>query len=200
MPSHQHGEEHDFNDPKVAIEYAKHVKKWNKRTGPELAKVLTEKGFKGGLILDAGCGAGVVASEIASRIPKAKVVGIDLSPAMIDISRKSAKEYGVEKRTQFRQADAQDLPFKDDEFDAVISMAMLHEVPDPVKYLREMDRVLKPNGILIVRDLKKSGLGVFMHFLRDAYKFEAAREIVAKARIRQVKESKKMVLTYQFVF
>ena len=75
---------------------------------------------EGKYILDVGCGAGVTPSYIAKRYG-CKVVGVDISEGMIERSREMAKREGVADRAEFRVADAQDLPFEDDLFDAIIT-------------------------------------------------------------------------------
>jgi len=96
-------------------------------------------------VLDVGCGAGVTPSFIAKRYG-CRVVGVDISEGMIERSNERAKREGVADRVEFRVADAQDLPFEDDLFDAVICESVLAMVPDKPKAMHEYVRVIKPGG------------------------------------------------------
>jgi ubiquinone/menaquinone biosynthesis C-methylase UbiE len=82
--------------------------------------------------------------------PDAKVSGIDLSPAMLDIARKRADELG--RDVDLREGDAHELPFGDGSFDAVVCTYSLCNIPDVGRAVGEMRRVLKPEGRLILVD------------------------------------------------
>jgi ubiquinone/menaquinone biosynthesis C-methylase UbiE len=124
----------------------------------------------GGIVLDVGCGpASITASLARATGPSGLVLGIDLSEAML--ARAVRAETGPQ--IGFLHADAQRLPLRDATVDAVVSMAVLQLVPDPVAALAEMVRVLRPGGRLAVfvptagraaglwRRLPKFGANVF---------------------------------------
>lgn len=100
---------------------------------------------KGSYVLDVGCGVGVTPCYLAKR-HGCRVVGMDIRDRMIDRSNERAKREGVEDRVEFRVADAQDLPFENDLFDAVICESVLAMVPDKPKAMHEYVRVTKPGG------------------------------------------------------
>lgn len=102
---------------------------------------------KGSYVLDVGCGVGVTPCYVAKRYG-CRVVGVDIRDRMIDRSNERAKREGVEDRVEFRVADAQDLPFEDDLFDAVICESVLAMVPDKPKAMQEYVRVTKPGGFV----------------------------------------------------
>ncbi|MGB5211550.1 MAG: methyltransferase domain-containing protein [Gammaproteobacteria bacterium] len=96
-------------------------------------------------VLDVGCGTGVFAREVTRRVgANGSVTGIDLSESMLGVAREMAA--GVD----FHQGSATNLPFEDASFDAVVSSFMLMFVPDPAQAIREMQRVLRPGGRLVV--------------------------------------------------
>jgi ubiquinone/menaquinone biosynthesis C-methylase UbiE len=99
----------------------------------------------GQYILDVGCGAGVTPCFIAKRYG-CRVVGVDISEGMIARSRERAKREGVADRVEFRVADAQDLPFEDDLFDAVITESVTAFPEDKQRAVCEYARVTKPGG------------------------------------------------------
>jgi len=93
-----------------------------------------------GKVLDVGCGAGSVAKAVKRARPDLEVVGCDVSKAALAIATASAQ--GVE----FRSAQAERLPFEDGELDFVWIFDVLEHVEDPELVLREVARVLKPDG------------------------------------------------------
>jgi len=100
---------------------------------------------EGKYVLDVGCGAGVTPCLLAKRVG-CRVVGVDISAAMIERSRERAKREGVADRVEFRVADAQDLPFEDDLFDAVITESVTAFPEDKQRAVDEYARVTKPGG------------------------------------------------------
>jgi len=100
---------------------------------------------KGKYVLVVGCGVGITPCYIAKRYG-CRVVGVDLSERMIDRSNERAKREGVEDRVEFRIADAQNLPFEDAVFDAVICESVNAFVENKQKAASEYVRVIKPGG------------------------------------------------------
>jgi len=100
---------------------------------------------EGKYVLDVGCGAGVTPCFIARRYG-CSVVGVDISEGMVERSRERAKREGVADRVEFRVADAQDLPFEDDLFDAVITESATAFPEDKQRAVSEYVRVTKPGG------------------------------------------------------
>ena len=94
-----------------------------------------------------GTGVGITSCYLARKY-STRIVGIDLSPDMVDRSRERAKRKGVAESTQFRVADAWDLPFEDDTFDAVICESVNAFIEDKIKALSEYIRVTKPQGYI----------------------------------------------------
>lgn len=104
-------------------------------------------------VVDVGCGAGID-SIIAARMVGASgsVIGVDMTPAMLERARKSAKEAEV-PNVKFLTGLAESLPVEDDWADIVISNGVLNLFPDKLGGLREMARVLKPGGRLQIGDI-----------------------------------------------
>jgi arsenite methyltransferase len=104
-------------------------------------------------VVDVGCGAGID-SIIAAKMVGARgsVIGVDMTPAMLDKARKSAKEADVQN-IEFQQGLAESLPVADNWADVVISNGVLNLFPDKLAGLREMARVLKPGGRLQIGDI-----------------------------------------------
>ena len=103
------------------------------------------RGQKNIKILEIGCGTGAFTRFLNQALPDAQVTAIDLSPNYI----KKAKSRTVDKgAVDFMVADAQSLPFKDGQYDAVVSVFLHHELPKQVReeVMIESHRVLKPDG------------------------------------------------------
>lgn len=102
-------------------------------------------------VLDLGCGTGHDAFEIATRLgPQGHVAGVDISEFLI--AEASRRALGRNLPVSFEVGDAHALRFSDECFDAVRTERMLMHVPDPVRALSEMARVLKPGGHMAVQD------------------------------------------------
>ena len=105
--------------------------------------------LKGKEVLEVGCGTGIMSHLAVERKP-AKIVCGDQAEYVLNHCRKKAAERGVSTQMEFWQLDAESLPFPDGSFDAVISGMMLGVVPNPVKAIKEMARVLRTGGSLAV--------------------------------------------------
>jgi ubiquinone/menaquinone biosynthesis C-methylase UbiE len=102
-------------------------------------------------VLDIGTGTGVVALQTAEKIGlSGKIVGIDLSDGMLAAARLKAARAGFAERVEFRKMDAEALAIEDRSFDRVLSLFALLHFPNPPVALREMLRVLRPGGKLVV--------------------------------------------------
>ena len=100
---------------------------------------------EGKYVLDVGCGTGATPCFLVKRYG-CRVVGVDISERMIERSKERAKREGVANRVEFRVADAQDLPFEDDIFDAVITESVTAFPEDKQRAVNEYARVTKPGG------------------------------------------------------
>lgn len=102
-------------------------------------------------VLEVSCGAGGGASYIMRNLGPASYTGLDLNPASIDLCRKSHDVPGLD----FVQGDAQNLPFPDESFDAVINVEASHQYPDFARFLSEVARVLRPGGYFLYTDNRR---------------------------------------------
>ncbi len=100
---------------------------------------------KGSYVLDVGCGVGVTPCFIAKKYG-CRVVGVDISPRMVERSRERARREKVTGRVEFKVADAQDLPFEDNLFDAIMTESVTAFPEDKQKAVYQYRRVTKPGG------------------------------------------------------
>lgn len=88
--------------------------------------------------------------------PDVELTAIDLSAEMLDLARQRAADLG--RNVELRQGDAQELPFADASFDTAVCTYALCSIPDEVRTIAEMDRVLRPGGLLILVDHVRSSV------------------------------------------
>jgi ubiquinone/menaquinone biosynthesis C-methylase UbiE len=100
-----------------------------------------------GDVLEVAVGTGL---NLPFYAPDLKVTGIDLSPAMLNVARQRATEAG--RQVELHEGDAHHLPFDDAAFDTVVCTLSLCNIPDPHQALREMWRVVRPDGRLVLVD------------------------------------------------
>jgi ubiquinone/menaquinone biosynthesis C-methylase UbiE len=124
-------------------------------TGPgmseevRIARLLLGLG-SGDVVLDLACGPGNFSREFARTVgPEGLVVGVDASPTMLARGAADTQRAGIENLALLR-ADATDLPFADERFDAACCFAALHLFSDPFAALDEMTRTLKPGGRIAI--------------------------------------------------
>ena len=113
-------------------------------------------------VLDVGCGSGLLLNGAAMRLTSGKATGIDIwSPhsggGNLALLWKNAKAEGVADKIEFKEADARKMPFEDAAFDVVMSSGALHHIShnfeDHERTVREMVRVLKPGGKIVLWDI-----------------------------------------------
>jgi SAM-dependent methyltransferase len=99
--------------------------------------------------VEIACGPGLVARAMAPRV--GSVLGLDLTPAMVEKARSEAAAARI-GNVSFEVGDATALDLPDDSFDGAITRFSLHHIPAPVRVLEEMRRVVRPGGLVVVSD------------------------------------------------
>jgi len=116
-------------------------------------------------ILELGSGPGLLWKSVIDRIPPGwKITLSDLSPGMLDAAWRNLVVTG--RPFQFKEIDAQAIPFEDETFDVVIANHMLYHVPDRTKAIAEVKRVLKPGGHFIATTVGEKHMHEIMDWFR----------------------------------
>lgn len=140
---------------------------------------------KPALILDVGCGTGILFDYVAEKANA--IVGLDISRKILFQAKKSAKNFGS---AHLILADADNMPFKENIFSHVFGITLLQNMPKPLKTLREIRRVVRKDAVIVVTGLKKAfaleefeGLLLNAGFVIIDLKGEGLRCYVAVCRV-----------------
>ncbi len=126
---------------------------------PDVMAEVTKEPFYD--LLDAGCGTGAMLDMFKQDFPNKQYTGIDLSEKMIETAMRKGLD-GI----HFITGDCENLPFSDDSFDVVTCSMSFHHYPNPEKFFASLNRVLRPGGRFILRDMASSSsllMWVFNH-------------------------------------
>lgn len=138
--------------------------RYKEEQGRKYCKALQHIDIADSVVLDVGCGSGLFFDKVSD---KAKIViGIDVSRKLLNKAKEKANVRG---NVYVLQADADHLPFYDKFFDRTFSFTILQNMPVPKKTLKELKRVGKPGGKMVVTGLKKAfPLNAFMDILEES--------------------------------
>ncbi|MFQ6088193.1 MAG: arsenite methyltransferase [Candidatus Methanofastidiosia archaeon] len=150
---------------------------------------------EGEAVLDFGSGAGFDCFLAAAKVVNGKVIGVDMTPKMIEKAREIAKRKGVEN-VEFRLGEIENLPVKDNSVDVVISNCVINLSADKERVFKEVYRVLKPGGRIAISDialLKKlpkkiqESIEAYVGCVGGAILIDEYKRIVETAGLRDVK-------------
>ena len=100
-------------------------------------------------LLEVGPGTGTYTFEVAKRVPDGKVIAIDIQENVIKKLEKTCEESGI-TNVEPKVMDVYNLNFDEEVFDRIFLISCLTEIPDPTRALKELNRVLKPKGLLVL--------------------------------------------------
>jgi ubiquinone/menaquinone biosynthesis C-methylase UbiE len=104
-------------------------------------------------LLEVGCGSGALCRLMVPFVaPNGHITGLDISPDMIAVARRHVAQAGLSDRVTFDAGAAESLPYADDVFDGVFAARLMLHVERPEVVLREMTRVVRPPGRIVLMD------------------------------------------------
>lgn len=109
----------------------------------------------GDTAIDLCCGTCDWTISMAKASESGHIVGLDFSEGMLKVGREKITKQGLHKQIQLIQGNAMSLPFEDESFDYATIGFGLRNVPDYMQVLREMERVVKPGGMVVCLDVSK---------------------------------------------
>lgn len=132
--------------------YAPMLAAYHRAHEPELRAMIADLPLRPGeRVLDLACGDGAYCCWLAERVgPAGEVVGVDLSPAYLELARRTVARSPHGAAVSLRLADAYALPFADGSFDLAWCAQSMFSLPDPTGALRELRRVTRPGGLVAV--------------------------------------------------
>jgi len=98
-------------------------------------------------LLDVGCGTGALLQMLSKNYPRARLAGVDPCPEMLDVAR-----YRLHDHVELKEGWAERIPYPEHTFDCVVSCNAFHYIRFPQAALAEMQRVLRPEGTLVITD------------------------------------------------
>jgi ubiquinone/menaquinone biosynthesis C-methylase UbiE len=128
------------------------VRQHGRRTAEEAAAFLLPELRRGMRLLDVGCGPGSITRGLAERLAPGQVVGLDLSKETLASAQQDASARGLEN-LQYEEGSVYQLPFPDASFDVAYAHQVLQHLREPSAALCEMLRVVRPGGLVAVREV-----------------------------------------------
>jgi len=118
-------------------------------------KILLPYVNEGDTAIDLGCGGGFFTVELAKLVGSSgKVIAVDFQPEMLELTRRFASRKKVADRITVHHCDQDDIMLTGQTADVVIAMHIVHETPDPERFLRQVSELVHPGGYLLVSEPK----------------------------------------------
>jgi ubiquinone/menaquinone biosynthesis C-methylase UbiE len=137
------------------------------RFAREILKSLPSIG-KGVVVVDLGCGPGLLSIELCKLLPNARIIGVDPSADMLEVARRNADEAGV-ANYDTRLGGAEHMPLQSNSVNLLVTQGSLHEWDDVEQGFSEIIRVLRPGGSLIVKDFNRNWLSHWKRALVEPF-------------------------------
>jgi len=162
-------------DTDLAEYYSRMAKKYMKIPCKRVLYKIEAKGIQKGHALDVGTGPGIFPLSIVKAYSEIRFTCIDLSPAMVNVARKNAREFGLGSLIDFQVGSAYQLPCPDKSMDLVTCINTLHHLQNPVAFFNEVDRILKEGAHFVIVDFHRDTSRVAIWFLNLLWKWVITR-------------------------
>ena len=151
-----------IEDRELAEYYSLMAKRYMRIPCQRVLSRIKAKGIEKGKALDVGTGPGIFPIFLSKALPEIQFKGIDLSPVMIEISRKNAIEAGLRDGIDFQVDSAYSLPCEDHSLDLLLCINTLHHLDQPVTFFNEVARALKEGGGFVIVDFHRDASFVWI--------------------------------------
>ena len=121
-----------------------------------------------GIVLDAGTGPGRIPVIISQMRSQWQIIAIDAAQSMLEVAAQHVQQANLQSSISLELVDAKSLPYEDGHFDMIISNSLVHHLPDPLPFFKELKRVVKSNGGIFIRDLFRPANAEIMNALVDS--------------------------------
>ena len=135
----------NYDNPLTSITFRK--------TNEKIVQLLNPK--RNSSFLDVGCGSGILIKNLLALNSNIKLYGLDITPKTVEVAK---RKFGNEPNVEITLGSAVKMPYQDNTFDYVTCASSFHHHPDPLQSAKEMVRVLKPGGRLLILDMCIEGL------------------------------------------
>ena len=156
----------DFDSPEVAAAFEKVTnflpfKLLHRKVLSQLKLFNLKDSF-----IDVGCGSGNLIIQVAKKYPSLDLIGVDLSSEILELAKKKAVENKINEKIDFKIGSVENLPFPDKSVDFVLSTLSLHHWQDPKQAFKEVFRVLKDEGVILIFDFRRDARKFYYGFLK----------------------------------
>ncbi len=159
-----------IEDQDLAEYYNRMAKRYMGFPCRRVLKRIMATGIEKGTAIDVGTGPGIFPIFITKAVPGIRFRGIDLSPIMVDLAKRNAREEGIDDRIEFEVGSAYALPFDDHSLDLILCINTLHHLESPVKFFNEIARSLKAEGAFVIVDFHRDTRFLFIEFFNLLWK------------------------------
>ncbi len=104
-------------------------------------------------ILDVGTGTARIPILMCQQQHQYLITGVDLAQSMLIIGQRNVEEAGLMQRIKLERVDSKRMPYPNLEFDTIVSNSLVHHLPEPLSFFQEVNRLIRPNGAILIRDL-----------------------------------------------
>jgi len=160
-----------IEDRELAEYYSLMAKRYMRIPCQRVLSRIKAKGIEKGKALDVGTGPGIFPIFLSKALPNVQFKAIDLSPVMVEISRKNAIEVGLRDGIDFQVDSAYSLPCEDHSLDLLLCINTLHHLDRPVDFFNEVARSLKDGGSFVIVDFHRDTSFIFVGIFNLFWKY-----------------------------